>query len=298
MVSVSRTIDNLELACYARSRMEKLFSLLMKVHSHSYQKGQTLLIVVLVMVVSLSIGLSLASRTITNLRNTAEEESSQRAFSAAEAGIEQALKEDSGLIGGETFSEGTQIKEVTVTEIEGTEFLLNGGNPVQKDDGLDIWIADYSEDGSAFNTTKKNANITLFWGENSDPCENAAIEIIVLSGANKDNATSTRYAYDPCDVRNSQNQFAAPSSANNTIEGKRFYNSASIVVTNGFIARVVPLYQSDTAAVSSNVALPPQGKKISSVGQSDNTVRKITFFQGYPSVPTEFFPYILFSSVR
>ena len=53
-----------------------------------YQKGQILLLVVLVMTIALTIGLSLATRTITDIRTTTEEENSQRAFSAAEAGIE------------------------------------------------------------------------------------------------------------------------------------------------------------------------------------------------------------------
>ena len=46
------------------------------------QKGQALLIIVLVMVVALTVGLSLVSRTITNIRNTREQASSQKALSA------------------------------------------------------------------------------------------------------------------------------------------------------------------------------------------------------------------------
>ncbi len=47
------------------------------------QSGQALLIIVLVMVVALTIGLSVASRTITNLRTSREQASSQKALSAA-----------------------------------------------------------------------------------------------------------------------------------------------------------------------------------------------------------------------
>src|SRR5690242_8662448 len=56
------------------------------------EAGQALLIVVLVMVIALTVGLSLASRSITNLRNSTDEANSQAAFSAAEAGVEQAVK--------------------------------------------------------------------------------------------------------------------------------------------------------------------------------------------------------------
>lgn len=43
------------------------------------------------MVIALTIGLSIAARSIINLQTTTEEEISQRAFSAAEAGIERAI---------------------------------------------------------------------------------------------------------------------------------------------------------------------------------------------------------------
>src|SRR3990167_7914471 len=57
--------------------------------------GQILLIVVLAAVVSLTVGLSAISRTITNTRVTTEEANSQKALSAAEAGIEELLSNQS-----------------------------------------------------------------------------------------------------------------------------------------------------------------------------------------------------------
>src|SRR3990167_6486206 len=54
--------------------------------------GQGLLVIVVIMVVGLTVGLAVASRSITNIRTSTEEENSQRAFSAAEAGIEKVLK--------------------------------------------------------------------------------------------------------------------------------------------------------------------------------------------------------------
>ncbi len=51
------------------------------------ESGQALLIVVLVMVVVLTMGLSVASRSITNLRIATEQDNSQASFSAVEAGI-------------------------------------------------------------------------------------------------------------------------------------------------------------------------------------------------------------------
>src|SRR3989344_1439125 len=77
------------------------------------QAGQTLLIVVLIMVVSLTIGLSIASKTITNLRTTTEEADSAKALSAAETGVAQSIK--SGASSGHCTNAALEIITITGT---------------------------------------------------------------------------------------------------------------------------------------------------------------------------------------
>lgn len=55
------------------------------------RSGQILILVLLVVVVALAIGLSVASRNLTNLRTSVQTEQSQRAFNAAEGGVEDIL---------------------------------------------------------------------------------------------------------------------------------------------------------------------------------------------------------------
>ena len=55
--------------------------------------GQIILIVLLIMVVLLTIGLALVVRSVTDIRISTETKESTRAFSAAEAGIEDALRQ-------------------------------------------------------------------------------------------------------------------------------------------------------------------------------------------------------------
>src|SRR3989344_2427210 len=55
------------------------------------KSGQILILVLLIVVVSLAVGLSVASRNLTNLRISTQTEESQRAFSAAEGGVEDVL---------------------------------------------------------------------------------------------------------------------------------------------------------------------------------------------------------------
>src|SRR5204863_1532604 len=55
-------------------------------------RGQVLLILLLVMTVGLAIGLSIIQRSLSDVSTASKIEQSSRAFSAAEAGIERALK--------------------------------------------------------------------------------------------------------------------------------------------------------------------------------------------------------------
>lgn len=53
--------------------------------------GQILILVLLVVVVALAVGLSVSARNLTNLRTSTQAEQSQRAFTAAEGGVEDVL---------------------------------------------------------------------------------------------------------------------------------------------------------------------------------------------------------------
>ena len=59
--------------------------------------------------------------------------------------------------------------------------------------------------------------------------------------------------------------------------------------------RIMPLYAAAPIAVRGSATLPSQGTRIESVGTSDQTQRKIVSFTSYPSLPTELFPFVLFS---
>ena len=54
-------------------------------------RGQALVIILLVLAVASTVVLSLVSRTVTDVAITTKEKDSSRAFSAAEAGVEEAL---------------------------------------------------------------------------------------------------------------------------------------------------------------------------------------------------------------
>ena len=59
------------------------------------ERGQIILVLVLVITVALAIGISVVQRSLSDISTSTKVEESSRAFSAAEAGIERALKEHS-----------------------------------------------------------------------------------------------------------------------------------------------------------------------------------------------------------
>ena len=264
------------------------------------QSGQVLLIVVLAIVVVLTIGLAVASKSIIGLRTSTEQAESQKALSAAEAGIEQLLKTSVNTRLADILTNNSSY-DANVTQISGTSFLLNGGSLISRNDGTDVWLSDYSSDPSFIYLNPWGAGspqilpiLTIRWGDNSGDCSNAALEIVIISGS-KAAPEITKYAVDPCQVRADTNNFTYVSGNQGTISGKTFYYEISVTITNGLIARIVPLYENTFVGVSGNLALPNQGSIISSSGTSGETERKVTVFRGYPKVPSELFPYNLFT---
>lgn len=251
--------------------------------------GQVIMIVVLIMVVVLTVGLSLASRALVNVKNDVEEANSQKAFSAAEAGIEKAIKTQSGITAALNLGNNSSISSVTYTSVAASQMLLNNGSSILQDDGADIWLSNYPN-----YATPTTGRLRIYWGNSNagGGCSEAAIEVIVISGTS--NApTLSRFAFDQCLGRRGGNSFTAPlPSAPTPIGGQTFYYYADVNYSSALIARVIPIYSSEIMAVGNYVgatltALPSQGNVINSTGTSGSTQRKVTFYQGYSSVPSE-----------
>jgi len=259
------------------------------------QKGQTLLIVVLVMVISLTVGLSIASKTITNLRTSTEEVSSAQALSAAETGVAQSIKSGGAVTTGGFASNNTTFN-ANLTSVSGTSFLVNGGNVIPQDEGADVWLVAHNPAGDLnFSSPPPwTGTLTIYWGDSSAGCDNAALEIVKIEGTLANNAVSTRYGYDPDSARRSLSNLTNVLKSSYQVSGKTFCYRTDIVLTNGLLVRIIPLYANTIMAVTGTAALPQQGSIITSIGTSSNVVRKISVVANYYSLPSEFFTYGLF----
>lgn len=265
--------------------------------NHTRESGQVLLAVILVAVVALTIGLSLISRSITNVRVAAQSEESQRAFQAAEAGVERALEsirtnptppasiEDS-------FANSSQYS-TTVQTVSGREILLNGGHALDQDIGSDVWLSVYPNYASPTTDT-----LTIYFADPSQSqCSGSgeaitpALEIQVLSGSTT-SPSMQKYVVDPC----TRIVGAVNASAGSTVQGQEYRYSYALPVTDALIARVIPIYNKSEVAISTAaVALPSQGSVVTSTGSSGESVRKVVVFQSHPQVPVEIFQYAILS---
>ncbi len=275
--------------------------------SKSLQKGQTLLIIVLVMVVAITVVLSVATRSITNTRISSDEENSQRAFSAAEAGVERVLKTAQDVSSDNKVTLDNNAKFfATVNRSQLPNVLLNGGQTVLQDEGVDLWLSNYDPNPSQNYSNPQTGTYKVRWENTGGNCSSStnrppAIEVVVLSGNSTDTAKATHFVFDSCSNRRSTNNFTQATTDSFPITSYgvtvSFDYSGTFSVTNGYIARIVPLYAKTKIGVSNvgGANLPMQGNLISSTGSSGGTSRKITVFQQYPSLPIEVFPYAIFA---
>lgn len=259
------------------------------------QKGQMLLVVVLTMIVALTVGLSVVSRTVTDLRISRQSEESQRAFQAVEAGIEKTL--ESGVGASNPQSLGNNAHYTTeINNPSGNAFILNGGEAVEQDVGIDVWLSSYPNYTNQ--TCPTSCTVSFNFNTTEQSCSagsgnniRAGLEILVLSG-NISNPTINKYLFDPCSGRTPG---ASNTGSGTTIDTITFQHGVNITVTNGLIARVIPIYNSVKVGVTSGVNLPTQGKIIESTGQAGETIRKVQYFESHPQLPLEIFPYSIIS---
>lgn len=275
----------------------------MKQRPVSYQRGQVLLAIVLVVTVVLTVSMSVMTRSIVNLKLSSEEDQSQKALSAAEAGIEQSLNAaNSGSFSG-GFGNSAAFSTNT-SQVGGNNFLLNNGKVVVKNEGADIWLSDYASVFNINNNGQGNGNnnqwngtLTIFWGSSSDNCASsetvntmAAIEIIVLSGT-MNNPMAQHYVYDPCPGRRAQNNFSLPQGGGSVASQSFAYSAQITVNTDGYVARIIPLYANTYVGVQNNPVLPAQGTLIDSTGSVGEVKRKVSVYKANPFLPSEFFTY-------
>ncbi|MBU2052297.1 hypothetical protein KKH13_03795 [Patescibacteria group bacterium] len=249
-------------------------------------KGQAVLLVLLVVAVALGLGLSIISQSTTDVRITQQEQESARAFNAAEAGIEDALK---------------QISTVTLNE---PQSLTVDSIPV-----------DYTVSGRDFLETQFNENetaqvilgginntLTLEWVDSSSGEENpgncsgvsaasgqtAASLLISVINSNFD---VRRYGLNACSLNASNN--LTDISAGGSAQYLRTYDL--VTTSSDRLVRIRPLYNKTSLRVTASTPLPNQAYLVDSSAQTETQETKaIQVTRLEPATPS-IFDYVLFS---
>lgn len=268
------------------------------------QKGQALLIVLLVMVVGLTIGLSLATRSVTDIKISTQLEESSRAFSAAEAGIESALKGEvaTGACSGDVAVTSNVTYNACVETAGGTASPLSLGK-IGIADTYTVWLTSHDlagnlEIGETYDYG--GASIDVCW-QQAEGTVKPAMETTVVYKDVANNYQIWRGAYDPEDTdpgRRPVNHFQDTDDAI-TCGATGYYGiriSSPFDPSNVVIAmRVRPFYTDANVIIAPVGAdLPSQGLLIISTGRLGDTLRKVQVIQSYPQLPA-IFDYVLFS---
>lgn len=250
----------------------------------SSQSGQVALIVLLLMVALLVAGLSLASRTAQDLMLSTSQLESSRVFSAAEAGIEEALSSEFDFAGSE------QLVELGSDYYEGA----NVSYSINKHSLLDVLIFEgvVVKVDLAGVAAATSPALKIDWSVESN-CLTEEPASLLISVYSQDAGVSKvrHYALAGCD-RGDEFELAGASSES----GLNFYYQLPLT-TNDLFARIRPVYNGTRIKIEGvNFSLPTQYLSIRSQAEnsSGDEVRIVTVERSLPAQPSVF-DFVLFS---
>lgn len=275
-----------------------------------------MVLVLLTLAVVLTLVLFVLSRSVTDILVSSSSEQSARAFSAAEAGIEQSLIIGTG---GQTLtntlSNNSGYVSTTAKFAEGSK---NFDYPIElfSGDSMTTWFINHNDDGTKVcnDTDKpcfKGTQLEVCWGKPGTAVDaNApAIETSIFYETTPGDLSTVRIARFTSDPYTATR---SPSSGFDPISGgcsfgnysfSRVVNFSDLGIagadTTGNIlqfARIRIFYNNIPQTVGVGVtgdALPSQGKNIIStgnvtIGTSVTASRRVQVFQGWPEPPSVF----------
>lgn len=266
----------------------------------NHESGQIALISLLVLTIATTVGLSLIARTTTDISVTRNIEESSRAFSAAEAGIEEALK--SGIAASGEIDPALGVSyTVTIANISGsaTNPFVFPQKTVNETTET-VWLVAHNADGTINESPTYTAgSIDVCWSSES------TIPALVVSVLYKKFGGSYQVAKAAYDPAGRANNFSAPTAttggcgAGTNTTYKSTISFADIGITpaaDTLIAlRIRPVYSGTLIAVAPTQDLPVQGNTIESVGKAGGDInRKIVVYQQYRA-PASIFDYAVYS---
>ncbi|OGM28434.1 hypothetical protein A2962_04735 [Candidatus Woesebacteria bacterium RIFCSPLOWO2_01_FULL_39_61] len=286
-------------------------------YSSSNTKGQALLIVLLTMAVILTVVLSVTSRSVVELTTTTYQEDARRAFSAAEAGVEQVLLTQTNVT--QVLDPSANVgfdAELTYPQLGST---YNYPNLLSSGEVATFWLVSHDNTTNALtcsagNCTRAN-RLQVCFGNNL--AAQPAIEVEIYfdtsqqsfaSPNNFSNIKAVRTTYDPSASRRVLNNFGSTSASPCPFGGGYSFYSGLINLTalipappncsvnnaNCLVmAKVRILYNPNPQPVGIGVLgaipnLPAQGFRVESTGTAGESVRSLHVVRSYPEPQSAF----------
>ncbi len=265
-----------------------------------FSSGQVVLITLLVLTIATTVALSLIARTTTDTTITNQVEESSKAFSAAEAGVEEALK--TGNPSTQVLSSGVSYN-VNVGSVGGATGVYAFPKITQKGTTETLWLVEHNQTTGALDET------TPYRGSSIDVCWSSGdvIPALLVTILYKDHISQTyrvvKQAYDPDPVRAATDKFSSTyipggcSDTNTTYKETITFAPAIDPANDTLIAlRIRPLFNDTRIEIDSgDIQLAKQGDRIESTGTTTEGInRKIIVYQQYRA-PASVFDAALYS---
>ena len=277
------------------------------------KNGQALLLVLLAMATLATMMLSVVSRSVSEVGVTTREEESLRAFSAAEAGVEEALitgSQQQIIEQGEIqVSDSLEVPAGTGSSVVSTfnaaverypENPRRFAYPFELTSGqsASVWLVTRSDDeilscGAA--ECFSGDEVQLCWGNPGASQTPAALVNIIYEDSTGEYAMA-QTGFDSVTSRRNSNKFERHDTSSCTIDGVAYSYGADVDFSDlgiggadtPVLMRVSLLYNTtapQTFGVSAGSNLPIQGRRVSSEGVSGDTTRRIDAYLLNPEMP-------------
>lgn len=261
------------------------------------QKGQVILVILLIIAVILTIGLSVVSRSITDIKISRQSQESARALWVAQGGLEKAISANSSIE--KTEESGIDYSVLKQDVGGGAEFVFP--QRIKANEAVTVWLIAPNEDGtlpSPLPAYSGPTGVTIGWGDSN---QKPALETTVIYSSGG-SYFARRYAFDS-DAAAHQTRFE-DAGGPVSIEGKNLsYSSGSINLTGmekPILMKLRLLYNDDEEPVGirrdSGGNFPLQGACFVSTAsvQESSVSRKLEQCRLWPGTPA-IFDFLLYS---
>lgn len=219
-------------------------------YSRFYQSGQVGIAVILVMVVMSTIGISLATRSASDVRTARQSQEATQTFSAAEAALEDILSRDQSYL---EQTEAGQFSGITNVDVNYS---------VGKQSELMTKLLEGSTAEIDVSSGVASQEVLIEWSETADCGQSPASLLVSVVNNTGGTAVSRHYGFSICDRSDGLE-------LTNT-QGSEYVRQVAIALQSGDNKfRITPIYNDTDILVNGNGwTLPTQEFTINSVAQN------------------------------